>query len=179
MANADYYIQKLELISHVEGGAFKETYRSALSLSQKHLPAEFRGDRNASTAIYFLLKHRQFSALHKIAADELWHFYDGDALCIYEITVNGELKKHLLGKNLENGESFQCLIKAGSWFGSRCEVADGFSLVGCTVAPGFDFDDFILAERMELCEAYPQHRHLINELTTDNIISFSPPSIHL
>ena len=165
MEKADYYIKKLELLSHVEGGAFKEIYRSALVIPKTELPAEFNGNRNASTAIYFLLKKGQFSALHKIAADELWHFYDGDELCIYEITKAGKLEKHLLGKDLEKGQSFTCLIKAGSWFGSRCEVKNGFSLVGCTVAPGFDFEDFTLAERATLLEEYPQYSVLIKELT--------------
>jgi predicted cupin superfamily sugar epimerase len=165
MMQADYYIKKLGLSTHVEGGAFKETYRSEMAITQQHLSEEFKGNRNVSTAIYFLLKHGQFSALHKIASDELWHFYDGDALCIYEITNNGELKKHLLGKDLEKGESFQCIIKAGSWFGSRCEVENGFSLVGCTVAPGFDFDDFTLAKREQLQKEFPQYKNLIEALT--------------
>lgn len=165
MKNADYYIEKLNLTSHIEGGAFKETYRSEMIVPETVLNSDFHGDRNASTAIYFLLKHSQFSALHKIAADEMWHFYDGDALCIYEITNEGKLLKHLLGKDLEKGESFQVVIKAGSWFGSRCEVENGFSLVGCTVAPGFDFEDFVLAKREELLTMYPQHIGLIEELT--------------
>ncbi len=165
MTKADYYIEKLGLNSHVEGGAFKEIYRSSLSISKNNLPKEFNGDRNVSTAIYFLLKRGQFSALHKIAADEMWHFYDGEALYIYEITQLGELKKHLLGKDLEKGQSFTCIIKAGSWFGSRCEVENGFSLVGCTVAPGFDFEDFILAKREDLLIEFPQYKDLIEELT--------------
>lgn len=165
MKNAAYYIEKLQLTSHVEGGAFKETYRSGMTLAQKHLSADFKGDRNASTAIYFLLKQGQFSALHKIASDELWHFYEGDSLRIYEITVDGTLITHKLGKDLEKGETFQCVVQAGSWFGSRCEVAGGFSLVGCTVAPGFDFEDFELADRETLSVLFPQHTKLINELT--------------
>jgi len=165
MKKADYYIEKLGLSAHVEGGAFKETYRSATRIAHQHLSEDFKGDRNISTAIYFLLKHGQFSALHKISSDELWHFYDGDPLCIYEITVKGELKKHIIGKNLENGESFQCIIQAGSWFGSRCEIKNGFSLVGCTVAPGFDFEDFVLADREALLKEFPQYKSLIEELT--------------
>lgn len=167
MKNAEYYIKKLELSSHVEGGAFRETYRSEMSVLQQHLSPEFKGDRNVSTAIYFLLKYGQYSALHKIASDELWHFYDGDGLCIYELTAEGNLKKHLLGRDLEKGESLQCVVRAGSWFGSRCEVVNGFSLVGCTVAPGFDFEDFILADRVELSGKFPQYRDLIRELTYD------------
>lgn len=165
MNPAEYYIQQLGLESHVEGGAFKETYRSPLTIAQQHLPAGFGGDRNASTAIYFLLRYGQFSALHRIASDELWHFYDGDPLHIYEITPDGRLHTHRLGRDLEKGEQFQCMVKAGSWFGSRCEVEAGFSLVGCTVAPGFDFNDFVLADRDVLTEHYPRHRLLIESLT--------------
>lgn len=165
MNKAEYYINKLGLTSHVEGGAFKEIYRSNLMIEKTHLPETFHGNRNMSTAIYFLLQHGQFSAFHKIASDEMWHFYDGDTLCIYEITKDGNLIKHLLGNNLEKGESFTCVIKAGSWFGSRCEVENGFSLVGCTVAPGFDFEDFVLAKRELLCEFYPNYSSLISELT--------------
>lgn len=165
MNKAEYYINKLDLISHIEGGAFKEIYRSTLMVDQKHLPETFHGNRNISTAIYFLLQHGQFSAFHKIASDEMWHFYDGNTLCIYEITKQGTLIKHLLGKDLEKGESFTCVIKAGSWFGSRCEVENGFSLVGCTVAPGFDFEDFVLAKRELLCNKFPKYSSLISELT--------------
>lgn len=138
-----------------------------MTIAQEHLSPEFKGDRNASTAIYFMLKHGQFSALHKIASDELWHFYDGDTLHIYEITPEAGLKTHVLGKNLEKGEVFQCVVKAGSWFGSRCEVENGFSLVGCTVAPGFDFNDFVLADRVMLLKEFPQYQELIRELTYD------------
>lgn len=165
MKNAAYYIEKLRLSTHIEGGAFRETYRSEMTIGQEHLSAAFRGNRNASTAIYFLLKEGQFSALHRIASDELWHFYEGHTLHIYEIRPEGKLMKHVLGKDLEKGESFQCVVKAGSWFGSRCEVPGGFSLVGCTVAPGFDFEDFVLADRQTLSEEFPQYRELIVELT--------------
>lgn len=126
MKTADYYIEKLDLTAHVEGGAFKETYRSPVIITKDALPLEFKGNRNASTAIYFLLKHGQFSAFHKIAADEMWHFYDGNTLCIYEITAEAELIKHTLGRDLEQGESLQIVIRAGSWFASRCEVVDSF-----------------------------------------------------
>jgi predicted cupin superfamily sugar epimerase len=165
MKTADYYIEKLSLSTHVEGGAFRETYRSEMTIAQEHLSSEFKGTRNVSTAIYFLLKQGQFSALHRIASDELWHFYEGNTLHIYEITLEGVLVTHVLGKDLEKGESFQCVVRAGSWFGSRCEVPGGFSLVACTVAPGFDFEDFVLADRQVLSEEFPQHQSLIRELT--------------
>lgn len=163
MKTAAYWIEKLQLESHVEGGAFKEIYRSPLIL--KNLPNNFKGDRNAYTAIYFLLKSGDFSAFHRIASDEGWHFYAGTSLTVYEIEENGNLITHKLGSDFDNGESFQTTIKAGSWFGSRCEDENGYALVGCTVAPGFDFEDFELATYESLSTQYPQHKALIKELT--------------
>lgn len=161
---AEDYIKALHLLQHVEGGAFKEDFRSNITLKKEHLPAGFNGDRNLSTHIYFLLKHGQFSALHKIAAEEHWHFYDGDTLSIYSIDLAGNLQEIKLGRNILQGEVLHAVIPAGIWFGSRCEVENGFSLVGCTVAPGFDFEDFELASQEVLLDLYPQHEKLIKEL---------------
>jgi predicted cupin superfamily sugar epimerase len=162
--SAAYYIEKLQLNAHVEGGAFKETYRSALKIAHKYLAPDFKGKRNVSTAIYFLLKEGQFSAMHKIASDELWHFYAGAPLHIYELNAAGELHTHVLGNDLDNGESFQVLIPAGSWFGSRCETPNAFSLAGCTVAPGFDFEDFELADKDALIRHFPAHKELWEQM---------------
>jgi predicted cupin superfamily sugar epimerase len=161
---ADYFINKLGLTKHVEGGSFKETYRSNFEINKQNLPADFKGNRNISTGIYFLLEHGQFSAFHKIASDEMWHFYYGQTLTVYEIEPDGNLITHKLGTNLENGETFQCVIKSGNWFGSRCEVSNGFSLVGCTVSPGFDFADFELANRESLTNRYPHLTELIAQM---------------
>jgi predicted cupin superfamily sugar epimerase len=162
--SAAYYIEKLQLNAHVEGGAFKETYRSALKIAHKYLPPDFKGKRNVSTAIYFLLKEGQFSAMHKIASDELWHFYAGSPLYIYELNAAGELITHILGNDLEAGQSFQVLIPAGSWFGSRCQTPGAFSLAGCTVAPGFDFEDFELANKQFMKDNFPAHAQLWDEM---------------
>lgn len=164
---ASYYIERLHLSAHVEGGAFKETYRSALPMEQKNLPVGFSGNRSASTAIYFLLQYNQFSAMHKILSDEMWHFYAGAPLHIYELNAAGELFTHVLGNDLEKGESFQIVIPAGSWFGSRCETPGAFSLAGCTVSPGFDFEDFELAKKQFMLETYPAHGQLWNEMCLD------------
>ncbi|HXB92174.1 MAG TPA: cupin domain-containing protein, partial [Puia sp.] len=116
--SASYWINKLQLEKHVEGGAFRETYRSPLTIPRRSLPLFFQGDRSVSTSIYFLLGKGQFSAFHRIASDELWHFYFGDPLLIYEIGHSGLLTTHLLGSDPEKGESFQVVIKTGSWFAS-------------------------------------------------------------
>ena len=163
--DASYWIQKLQLTAHVEGGAFRETYRSELTIPQQALPLFFQGDRNASTSIYFLLEAGQFSAFHRIASDEVWHFYFGDPLLVYEINHNGRLIVHRLGTNPEQGENFQCVVKAGSWFASAPAPDSEYALVGCTVAPGFDFADFELAPRAMLVGQYPEHAELITRLT--------------
>jgi predicted cupin superfamily sugar epimerase len=163
--DVSYWIDKLQLAQHIEGGAFREVYRSELILPRQALPLFFQGDRTASTSIYFLLAEGQFSAFHRIASDEGWHFYYGDPLLIYEIGHNGRLITHRLGNDPEKEETFQAVVKAGSWFASVPAPGSAYSLVGCTVAPGFDFADFELAERETLAGQYPEHAGLIRTLT--------------
>lgn len=163
--SADHYIAQLGMQLHVEGGAFKEYYRSPLKLPHAVLSAAHRGDRPAGTAIYFLLRHGEFSAFHKLASDEVLHFYDGEPLHVYEIDKDAVMRQHKLGRDLAQGERFSLVVPGGSWFALRCEVAGGFSLIGCTVAPGFDFEDFTMDDRATLLERFPQHDRLIRELT--------------
>ena len=105
------------------------------------------------------------SALHRIQADEMWHFYAGGPLQVYVIYPSGELEMIRLGNNPERGEVFQAVVPAGCWFGSKPAPETAYSLVGCTVAPGFDFADFELASRTELLNNYPQCREVIELLT--------------
>lgn len=163
--NANYWIHRLQLSAHVEGGAFREVYRSELTVAQKGLPVFFQGDRNFCTSIYFLLASGQFSAFHRIASDELWHFYFGDPLLIYEIGHAGTLTVHRLGPDMEKGAHFQAVVKAGSWFASIPADDSEYALVGCTVSPGFDFAEFELADRAALTNQFPQHGKIIEALT--------------
>lgn len=163
--SANYWIQKLQLTEHVEGGSFREIYRSPLNAAAANLPATFGGDRQYSTSIYFLLKQEQYSAFHRIKSDEVWHFYYGDPLVVYELDEAGNLTQHQLGNDPEKGQQFQCVIKAGNWFASRPQQGSEYSLVGCTVSPGFDFADFELAEQEPLAKEYPAHEALIRQLT--------------
>jgi uncharacterized protein len=162
---AAYWIDKLQLIQHIEGGAYKEVYRSSLFIDRKSLPAAFNGNRNMATSIYFLLEKGQFSAFHRIASDECWHFHYGDLLLIHEITTDGVLITHRLGSDIDNGAGFQTMIRAGSWFASIPAEESEYTLVGCTVAPGFDFADFELADQADLINQYPQYSDLIRSLT--------------
>ncbi len=163
--DADFWIDKLQLTPHIEGGAFREVYRSELVIPRHSLPLLFQGDRPASTHVYFLLRNGQFSAFHRIAADEVWHFYTGDPLLVYEITHSGRLVTHRLGGDPEKEDFLVAVVRAGNWFGSRLADGGDYALVGCTVAPGFDFADFELADRSALVRQYPEHSHLIEQLT--------------
>jgi uncharacterized protein len=163
--NAQYWIDRLGLSPHPEGGHYRATYKSDLTIDRGALPPRFHGNRSASTAIYFLLEGRDFSAFHRIAADEVWHFYTGSALIVYVIDTEGNLSELHIGDRPAVGEAFQAVVKAGCWFASRLKDGAGFALVGCTVAPGFEFADFELAARAELIATYPMHRNLIEELT--------------
>lgn len=160
---AEYFVNKLNLQPHPEGGYFAETYRSGETFPLPALPKQFNGDRTISTAIYFLLEGHQFSAFHRIKSDELWHFYYGVPLLVYIIEPDGTLNILKIGNDLESGCNFQGTVEAGSWFASKPIKPDGFSLVGCTVAPGFDFADFELADE-ELIAEFPQHEVLIRSL---------------
>ncbi|MFN8348087.1 MAG: cupin domain-containing protein [Spirosomataceae bacterium] len=165
MKPANYWVEKYQMQPHPEGGYFAETYRSAEIIPKSALPARFSGDRSFGTGIYFLLENHHFSSLHRIQADEMWHFYAGGPLDVYVIYPDGRLEIITLGANPDNGEVFQAVVPAGTWFGSKPAPDNAYSLVGCTVAPGFEFADFELAEQAALLMAYPQHEELIRLLT--------------
>lgn len=151
-------VQKLNMLPHPEGGYYREVYRA-----MDECPTT-QGRRSASTAIYFLLEQGNFSAFHRIKSDELWHHYEGVALEIYVIGADGELEIMKLGKDFSKGEEPLRIVRKGLWFASRV-LEEGYALVGCTVAPGFDFSDFELASRQELLSLYPKHKKIIEELT--------------
>jgi len=163
--DATGWIEKLVLRRHPEGGFFRESYRAAETVRREHLPPRFTGDRAFSTAIYFLLEWPDFSALHRIKQDEVWHFYDGGPLCVTSIAPDGVLTTVTLGRDVAAGEVPQAVVPAGHIFGSRPRDAGTFSLVGCTVAPGFDFADFEIPTRKELLAQFPQHSTMIGALT--------------
>jgi predicted cupin superfamily sugar epimerase len=164
MNKADVYIEKLQLTPHPEGGYFREIYRSD-ELLKDGLPDRYKGNRSFSTSIYFLLKGEQKSLLHKLKSDEIWHFYDGSPVKLYTIDSKGKVSQRLLGRNIDEGESMQLVIKRGYWFCAEVSDENSFSLFGCTVAPGFDFSDFELGERKELLKLYPQLAELVKTFT--------------
>jgi len=157
-----YWINKFSLLRHPEGGWFREVYRSDELISRQCLPERYSGDRNHSTSIYFLITREEFSAFHKLRSDEIWHFYYGSPLIIHTINNSGDYRQFTLAL-----DEFQFTIKRDLWFAAEVADKDSFSLTGCTVSPGFHFDDFILARKEELISNFPQHKELIKRLTRD------------
>ncbi len=153
---ASYWVEHLRLSPHPEGGYYREVYRAAEHIQTSGLPGRFQGPRNFATSIYYLLEAGDFSAFHRIKSDETWHFYAGAPLELH--MVQGS--KHsvvILGNRPERGEELQYTVPHGVWFASRPCTDAAYSLLGCTVSPGFDFADFemgavehVLADRLDL-----------------------------
>lgn len=158
-------VKELQLQPHPEGGFFRETYRSDLNLSTPWEKENANSRRSLSTAIIFLITAGNFSAFHRIKSDECWHFYSGQPLLVHQISPDGIYSCIQLGNRGGEGQIFQYVVPAGYWFASEVGTKTGYALVGCTVAPGFDFADFELAQRDELIQAYPNFAVLIERLT--------------
>ena len=165
MKTANYWIEKLALRPHPEGGFFKETYQSSEKIAKEALPNRFSTDHLFSTAIFFLLNNDDFSAFHRIKQDELWHFYDGSSITIHIIDQNASYSVQKLGINLDIGERPQLSVKAGCFFAVELNNKTSYSLTGCTVAPGFDFADFEMPTRDKLIALLPTHKNLIENFT--------------
>lgn len=162
MTTATYWIDALELLEHPEGGYYKEVYRSKDRVSKDGLPPRYGGDRSVLTSIYYLLDRTNKSHFHKVNSDETWHFYQGNsAIELLLITEDGLMKRVLLGANFTEGEEFQFTVPQNCWFAAHLINKNGYALVGCTVAPGFEFADFFLADKKQLSEQYPQFLSLI------------------
>lgn len=164
MKTATFWIDRLQLAPHPEGGFYKETYRSTETVTHEGLPHRFAGPRHFSTAIFFLLRSVDRSRFHKIKSDEIWHYHAGTSLKLF-VLHSKNLSVHTLGPDPDKGESLQVVIPANCWFGAKVEQPDSYTLAGCTVAPGFDFQDFELAETESLAREFPGHRELIQLLT--------------
>ena len=162
---AGLIIEQYQMQPHPEGGLFTRTYHSSGLIPKAALPAEFTGERYFSTAIVFLLKENDFSALHRLKQDEMWHFYLGGALRLVMIFPDGKFSETILGQNITSGDVVQAIVPAGCWFGAKPTEGAVFSFVGCTVAPGFDFADFELAKRSKLLSQFPDLGAIILEFT--------------
>jgi uncharacterized protein len=168
MPTADELIALLQLKPHPEeGGFFRETYRSADRLAAAHLPARYQGDRSASTAIYYLLTPTAISALHRVATDEVFHFYLGDPVRMLQLGPGKMARDIILGPDVAAGQQLQVVVPRGVWQGSLLESGGRFALFGCTVAPGFEYADYEHGNQAELTAEFPEHAEMIRQLTPD------------
>jgi predicted cupin superfamily sugar epimerase len=163
MKDASFYIKHLDLKPHREGGYYKETYRSKGFIPADALK-DFSAERNYSTAIYYLLQQGDFSGFHKIKSDECWHYYAGDILLIHVLYNDKNYRSIQLGAAIDKGELLQFVVPANTWFAAECAVNSCFVVSGCTVAPGFDFADFEMADKTSLLSAFPHQKELIERL---------------
>lgn len=155
MPSPQELIAHFDLRSHPEGGYYAETYRAARGAD----------GRSHATAIYFLLPAGESSKLHRLKSDEGWHFHLGGALIVAEIDLHGKVTETRLGNDVLNGEKPQHVVPAGRWFGAYAAPGTAYSFVSCTVSPGFEFEDFEMAERGALTKAFPHAAALIHKLT--------------
>jgi predicted cupin superfamily sugar epimerase len=166
MPTAQELITLLKLQPHPkEGGFFRETYRAGDRFAAVQLPARYGAERSAATAIYYLLTPDTCSVLHRLASDEIFHFYLGSPVRMLQLDPGGG-KEILLGQNILAGHQVQVLAPRGVWQGSLLEPGGDFALLGCTVAPGFDYADYEHGQRGELVAQFPQHAEMIRRLTT-------------
>lgn len=164
MATAEELIRYLGLQPHPkEGGYFRETYRAAESLAAA--PARYQGPRLASTAIYYLLTPATYSALHRLQSDEVFHFYLGDPIRMLQLDPDGQGRTVVLGADVLNGQHPQLVVPRGIWQGSCLEPGGAFALMGCTVAPGFEYVDYESGDRQTLTAQYPVFADMIRRLT--------------
>lgn len=161
---ASHWVSSLSLSPHPEGGYFKETYRSLDIIPVGTFGSRFGGPRSVCTGILYLLEAGDFSAFHRIRSDEMWHFYAGGPL---ELHILHDAKHQVvrIGRDVHRGEHLQFVVPAGAWFASAPSQGSAYSLLGCTVSPGFDFNDFEMANRSELVREFPAHADVIARLT--------------
>jgi predicted cupin superfamily sugar epimerase len=156
MLSAQQVIDRLKLVPlTIEGGFFRETYRSNLTIPAAVLPEVYGSERNASTAIYYLLTHNTSSAIHRVKSDEVFHFYAGDPVEMLQLRPDGG-EIIIIGNDLAAGHLPQVVVPGSIWQG--CRLVDGghWALLGCTVAPGFDYADFDMGNQAALSAAYPE-----------------------
>jgi uncharacterized protein len=166
MRTAAYWIRRLKLKPHPEGGWYREYYRAAGRIPAAALPARYRGTRAYSTSVFFLLRSEEVSLLHKLHSDELWHWYAGSPLTLHAIDPRGRFRAFRLGPGTTLAHTFQAVLPAGWWFGGTVDRPRSYTLIGCTVAPGFDFRDFELGRHADLLRRFPRHARIIRRLTS-------------
>jgi hypothetical protein len=166
MTTAADIIERLQLVPLMaEGGYFRETYRSGATIPSAAISPGYSGDRNVSTAIYYLLTPDTFSTIHRVKSDEVFHIYAGDLVEMLQLESNGAGRIVTIGNDLSVGNEPQLVVPGGVWQGCRLIAGGRWALMGCTVAPGFDYADFTAGDCAELVAHYPDFAEMIVALT--------------
>ena len=149
----------------IEGGFFRETYRSRWNVSAEYLPDGIRGPRSIGTAIYYMITPETFSPLHRLPGSEIFHFYLGDPAIMLQLLPDGSSRTITLGSDLAGGQQPQVVVRGGVWQG--CKLASGgkFALMGTTMSPGFDYADYETGDREQLIAQYSGAAELIRDYT--------------
>jgi uncharacterized protein len=165
MLTAEQIRELLQMRPHpIEGGYFAETYRGSQVVPQSLLRG-YPGDRAISTAIYYLLTPATFSAMHRVRGDEMFHFYLGDPVEMLQLKTDGTGEVILLGQDIAAGMRPQHTVPGGVWQGSRVRAGGKYALLGTTMAPGFEYEDYETGQRQDLITGYPELSQLITSLT--------------
>jgi hypothetical protein len=149
----------------IEGGFFRETYRSRWNVSAEYLPDGFRGSRSIGTAIYYMVTAETFSALHRLPGSEVFHFYAGDPVIMLQLCPDGTTQTVTLGSDLACGHQPQVVVRGHVWQGCKLKPGGKWALMGTTMSPGFDYADYENGDREQLCAQYSEAAQLIREYT--------------
>jgi len=164
MVTAEELIKKLGLKPHKEGGWFAESWRASERLAVNALPPRYFGARSLSTAIYYLMTPESFSRLHRLRSDEIFHFYLGDPVEFLLIGAEGKGTTIIAGPDVMADQVLQLVVRRGTWQGARLVKGGKFALLGTTIAPGFEYDDFEEGDIAVLARQYPAFKAMIEEL---------------
>jgi len=149
----------------LEGGFFRETYRSRWMISSEYLPEGIRGQRSIGTAIYYLVTPESSSALHRLPGTEIFHFYLGDPVVMLQLHLDGKAQTVTLGHDIAAGQQPQVVVRGGVWQGCRLAPGGQWALMGTTMSPGFDYADYETGVREELIAQYAEMEQAIREYT--------------
>jgi predicted cupin superfamily sugar epimerase len=149
----------------LEGGFFRETYRSRWNVSAEYLPDGVRGSRSIGTAIYYMITPETFSALHRLPGSEVFHFYLGDPAIMLQLSPDGGSRTITLGSDLAHGQQLQVVVRGGTWQGCKLATGGKFALMGTTMSPGFDYADYEHGDREQLNAQYPGAAESIRQYT--------------
>jgi len=165
MEDYRFYLDRLNMMAHPEGGFYRRNWQSLLSGDLKDTTGKIVfASRPVGSSILYLLPSSMVCKWHRVKCDEMWHFYQGVALRMYSLTPQNGLEIQVLGTDIAHGELPQIIIPRNTWIAAELAEDHDFSLCGCTLWPAFSYTDFELAEPAALADDFPAHRDIIERI---------------